>query len=676
DIKGLSKAPEKREGYLIRSVTQNGKPLIVLKSYDRLGMLWAISSLNQMVFYKPGLPLVRAVDIEDYPRGTGRGYFVAIDQFFYPPAFVTWGRNKNKEEPDTDFLLRKERLFRTICKFNNVVYKKVVLVGQGSPESPEEGYWKYPEKWKSELKMPGVIEQLGSVMTPLGLDWYGCVHPDVGSPEYKMCADQETVDALYYYASKMEAAGGHLGIILDDVRFPLNPYDEQNFGSAREADTWIITHLMSKLKPRYPGAKLMVCPPFYWGPVGSGWRAYGEDRDAYLKAIGERWPKEVGVCWTGQQVNGTPLAKKEYTEWITGLIGRKPWLWQNNAITWYSAYFFHYGAEPITNFKNLYWDGFLESLDYYGLNSDFAVRSIANLVSADFCWNPEAYDAEESVKEAAGKLIGPELWPTLQEFTNKLQFFDRFASSKNYGWLINGPFRDDLDEMNKYGALNIDILQSKLADVGKSYDKMLEANKPAVLGWTGSRRFYEIPTSIVGRIARDKNLAVYRTAADQRSRARVARDYGSEKDYFFPSVIFERGDHVETSLNLAQPSAQGKNMTPAIVANSKRPIVEAKQWIWKNDIDASYQLRICARKGPGMWNMVIHVNSAEVCNTQMPFDERKFSSVQIDLPKGILVEKDNRIAIRISSVTGKPGADEEKYPPLTLQYAVLKRVGR
>ena len=44
--------------------------------------------------------------------------------------------------------------------------------------------------------------------------------------------------------------------------------------------------------------------------------AYGESRDAYLKAVGERLPKDILIYWTGPKVKSN-VEKPEYLDWFT-----------------------------------------------------------------------------------------------------------------------------------------------------------------------------------------------------------------------------------------------------------------------------------------------------------------------------------------------------------------------
>lgn len=674
-IKDIPAVPDKDQGYILQCVQANGKPLIILKGRDRLGLVWAISSLNQLIHWKDGKTLARAVNIVDYPRGQNRGYINANAKFmFYSPELASYSRSKDKTLPDTGRALEKERAFTVMCKFNMPVYQMVVMTGYGDRDHPGDGFWRTPEKWQGEFRTNS-IEMLGSSLTPLGISWYGCVHPHVDAPENKMCGDEESLNALLYYARRMEAAGGHLDIQLDDVRFPLNPYDTTNFGSAREADTWIVTNLMARLKKDYPKAKLLVCPPFYWGPAGRN--TYSEDRDEYLKAIGDRWPQDVDIWWSGERVNGNPLATKENVEWLTGLIKRKPFLWQNSAVTWYRAYFFHYGAEPIDTLKDFYWDGFLESIGCYGFNSDFPERCIATAVSSDFQWNPDAYNAQESVKEAASKFIGPAAWDTLKKFSETLWYFDRTVSQKNYDWFYGGPFHGQEVELRQYAGRNIDFFEEKLAEAEALYARLLAINRIGVESWTGCAHFLGIAQRAVAGFKSAKDLEVYRKAPAQRAVAHKAGDFSSlTNDYFLAASNFKNGLLCDVTNDVTDGKAGGDAAShPAQVLTAAQPMAEATQWFWKNDLLNKYELRVSARKGPDAGDVVITLNDKELFKASAPFGDKAPSSITVAIPDGLIKEKDNVLKISVTVKGGKELSEKrDAPPPLAIQYAVFKRV--
>ena len=662
--KGVPAVPNREQGYVLHATNGQGKPLIVLKGHDRLGLLWAISSLAQLVHWRDGQTRARAATVEDYPRGLNRGYIHSgSDMMFFGPS-------KGKYKGQIGYDLAEDRQFLVFCKYNMPVYNR------STPAAWND--WKYPGQWPAGKRIP-TPELFGQALTPLGINWYASIHPHTGNPDNKLCGDEETIEAILGYARRMEAAGGHLGIILDDVRFPIHPYDMEKFGTAREADTYIITNVFRRLKKEYPKARMIVCPPFYYGPVGRVSPEYGEPRDPYLRMIGEKWPQEIDICWTGQQVNGMPLAKKIYVEWITRLIGRKPSLWQNSAVTWYRAYYYHYGAEAIKTLRDLYWDGFIEGIQWYGFNSHMPDRCIANAIAADFMWNPDAYDPEKSVREAARKMVGTEAWALMREFSEQLSFFDRYA---NKGWIFYTAFNEDITGMNREAASLIDQARTRLAASEKAYNELRKRFPAAIATWTGLGHFLGVQQSFLARIERDPSLRLYRAAAVQRDLARKMKQYDPERDAFLAACNFKGGLLTEIADEFDDDSKR-----PSHILDGPMTKCSASFKLPQGRADEAYEVLLSARIGPKSSIVTITINGKKVFQGQKPLTELEWGIARATVPKALLKtgKGDNQIVIETKEAPATEAEadldnigeeDDAKTTSLRIQYAVIRRTAK
>lgn len=659
NAKDVPVVQEKEQAYVLCVSKTGNKPLVILKGHDRLGLLWGISSLAQLVHWRDGKTMARAATVFDYPHAPNRGYVNAnTPGMFFSPAFVSWGRSKDEKPPDTEQALRRDRQFVVFCKFNMPVYQQILPLGRGSRKSPEEGYWRTPEKWKPEYRVP-TIEIMGKSLAPLGITWYGCVHPHVGDPEDKLCADEGTVKALLHYARRMEAAGGHLDIQLDDVRFPLHPYDKEHFGTARAADTFIVTRVMEELRKECPKARLLVCPPFYWGPVGRVSPEYGEPRDDYLKMIGDKWPLEVDVFWSGQQVNGAPLGTKEYVSWITGLIKRKPFLWQNNAISHFHAYKRHYGTDALTAFRTLYWDGFLEAIGWYGMNSALPNCYIVNAISSDFLWNPKAHDPEKAVREAVAKMVGPDAWDTLGRYNRALSAYDRYDPQS---WYAREHFRESKDLLDQDAAQNIGMLETEIGEAQEAIKALKDRHPAAVSTWTAFESFVDVPRGYVQQIKANPKLALYRAAVTQQNQAKEAGEYEPDKDRFLAACNFTGAELKEMVDELTDKAR------PAHVLSGGISECKAKFDLQSDQVSGPHVLLLNARFGEGPIAVSITMNGRKLPQDGKHQGNAGWRTVRWQLPDGTLREKDNTMVVSDDDKPGKKSAGE-----FALGYAVLKR---
>jgi len=669
--------PDKAQGYVLHATTVSDRPLFVLRGHDRLGLLWAISSLTQLIHWREGKALARAASVLDYPHLPKRGYLHGRSAgMFYPPA--RWGEMDLSKRPNTPKFLEKNRQFLLVCKFNEPIYQSLTIA------DCYHFNWKHPEKWPPEAQVP-VMEMLGQSLRPLGITWYGGLSPHAAgasSPDElsrKLCGDAESIQGLLYFARKMEAAGGHLVIMLDDVRFPLHSYDQERFGTAREADTFIVTNVMAQLKREYPKARLLVCPPFYWGP--GRYPGYAELCWQYLDAIGERWPAEVDVCWTGAQVNGIPLANKESVAWITRHIRRKPYFWQNCALTWLRPDWNHYGAEPIKTLRDLYWDGFLDAMSWYGFNSDMPQRCIVNAVVADFLWNPKAYDPETSVREAVGKLVGPDAYDLMHTFSYELAFFNAYGE-KTSNWSSEEKMRQEL-------AKHVDTAEEKLAAAEAALNELQERYPAEIAHWTSQPYYLGLHKGFVmNKIKRRDDLGIYRAVAAQRVRARKAGDFDPARDLFFGAADFSGGlleevveDKTDVLADLMEETADGAEASdrepdgrprvPGHILSAAATTGTAKFSLTAEQALQRFELACWVRQEGRTGRVVIRLNGTIVLDGKPSFAKETWGVLRAPIPVRLLQARPRVNVLTVETRVEGPPDDQVR---LVIQYAVLRRL--
>lgn len=413
--------PEREQAYVIACGQVDGRNVVVLKGRDRQGLLWAICSFNQLVHQEGGQPRVRPAEVSDYPIALRRGYL-----------------HGNVDTFNERFTARMSQLYNLAFKFNAPVYKHLSRNYYHMKHTP--GYWRDTQKPRVE---DANVKEIGTLLTPLGIEWYGGFHPVVGPTDQKLNGSPADMEILLHCARQVAAAGGHFYIQLDDFRFPLHPYDKEKFGTARKAGSHILSELDRRLRAEFPRARIMVVPPFYWGPLGSVPDWYGEPRDPYLEEIG-KLPASVEIQWTGPRVKST-LVKKESVDWIAARIRRKPVYWQNGWGTSHPNYE-HYVAEPVRCWPEWYYDGFLDGIECHTFNATFPQMAVLVATIADYCWNPKAYDPAKSVEEAVGKLVGPQAYGALEVLSKELTYFDQFGYNVSTG---AARFADEMAEHAK-----------------------------------------------------------------------------------------------------------------------------------------------------------------------------------------------------------------------------------
>ncbi len=501
--------PDKAEGYVIRWLAGPGRPLVALKGRDRLGLLWAVSSLNQLMTDRAGKPVLRKADVYDYPVYHHRGFITG-----YIPSVRQWAQ------------------YVTAFKFNVLAFYRPFVVPfdkmlpqwnvSRSSRGYDPAYWRKPPPpaWLAAVK------ELGTRLTPLGIQWYMGLSPIRGKPEQKIDSKSDKdFDTIMRILRPVAAAGGGFHFHYDDTRFPMNPADVRNFGSAREADVFFFNRVYAATKKECPYFKMTICPPFYWGPQYEP-LSYGESRDAYLRAMGERLPKGIGIYWTGRAVWGGKVKKSE-VKWITDRIKRKPWFWQNGSGLPH-MYGYHYYTDPVDIWPHWHYDGFYRDVNFTWPTGGKR-GTVFMLTMVDYLWNPAAHDPKRAVQEAAKKLLGPKTWPALVKMNRCLSKLDA------YEWKIS------------VSALrNIAQIEKDVAAIVAAERECLKVHPGALNAWTSTtyrvERAQRFLRQLKARAKRGGAWAVFTRNVDALKRlAQKEAGYVPARDTFLSPYDFRGG---------------------------------------------------------------------------------------------------------------------------------------
>jgi len=476
--------PPRAEGFLIHATLKEGKGLVFLKGHDFHGLLWAITSFSQLVTVENGRTVARAATILDFPDAPGRRGYTAM--------------NDNDALDATWFAVR--------CLRPNVVIYRMARQMFGR----QNGTWredsrKHGAAWKAK------VDAVAAALNPLRVEWYECAMPNHSTSEKDPAKNrqirsksEEDYGVLRDLAMYCAERGGHFGLLYDDFRFPLHPDDARDFGSAREADIYLINKLYAEVSARRPRFKLLFCPPFYWGPASDPSAAYGESRDEYLKAIGERLPKAVEIYWTGPRVKSTAITRDELA-WITGMIKRKPVMWQNTPGTFHADVYYVYPTDKLTSWRDWYYDGFFNDIAFYAYNQ---TDCFTNLTLFDALWNRGAYAPAASSAEAAGKLVGPENSAKLGEGYGLLEAMD------DYGWFTPTAL----------AAKNVEDVRRRTGELAAFYDA---APAPLKAPWVSLGMFVDYRRRYLANLLKNPQLKDL-AEADEIVRALAAKETGAD----------------------------------------------------------------------------------------------------------------------------------------------------
>ncbi len=411
--------PQDPQGNVISS---SGK-IVSLNGTDYQGLLWAISSLNQMIFIKDGETVVRTVDVVDWPDSELRGML-----------------------PEATYDIKQLAHLMVAFKMNLVDFRATL-----SKDIEHGTDWRLPRSTIFHERLNEVKDQL----TPLGFVWYaGARFLGYDQVPQINCSSQSDFDIIYNnFAVPIADAGGNLSVQFDDTRYPMHPDDTSTFGTAAIADSFLLTKLNQNLSINYTDVRIAFTPPYYWGPVAPN--PLPESRDNYLNVMGNL-PQNFDIYWTGPSVISNTVLPG-HVAWEAGKINRKPLIFQN-AIGTPHAYDFHYMTDPVYSLSNWYYDGYFNDTKAYMLNGGDLDKSGALLSIADWTWNKAEFEPDSTIKEAVIKLTGPDAYPILKAMNTELSVFDPYNFEMSFDAIMNATILNE-------ALVNLESLYTELGEV-------------------------------------------------------------------------------------------------------------------------------------------------------------------------------------------------------------------
>ena len=371
-VNGLT-PPDRPQGYAVRM--QDGE--VVLAGHDKQGLLWAISSLIQMTRLENGRLLLRTFQGTDWPEFLSRGYaFFGTDN---------WTENVH--------LAVTFKLNAVFALSHWAIWPDYTPRPEGFTSVEYCLHHDPPQEWLDEIAR---MEELAE----LGIEWG--MGFDKSSGSFAL-SDMAAHRQLMKWIVPVVRAGGTYCILFDDVRFPLKKTDLVRFGTAREADSWYVNFMDDEVKRIRPDARILFCPPFYWGPGSDPSKRYGESREEYLRTIGERLHPDIGIFYTGIDVFAGKAKSAEFA-WFAERVKRNPHFYINDKDHPHMR-IYHYATDPIGLWRwfapEIYRDANI--VDVYG---SAAWMPVPAACGSEYLWNPKAYNDTRAPLDTLAMLIG------------------------------------------------------------------------------------------------------------------------------------------------------------------------------------------------------------------------------------------------------------------------------
>jgi hypothetical protein len=615
--------PQKDEGYLILPAKRDGIDGLVLAGHDATGLLWAVVSAGQLMRNNGGKAEMRCAKVRDFPVVKRRGFKPAIWDGTTARDWAWYG------------LQFKFNVFVFNYVTSNPKTKMFFLTGETWREE-------WPASWTNDL------QALGSLLSDFGMEWYVGCSPIRGQAKSGRgmkvrSGNPDDIEALVKIAEAMAQVGGNMFLLYDDTRFPLSPADNEQFGTAREADVYLLNHLYKAVRQKYPSFKLLFCPPFYWGPECDPFytlQGYTESREHYLIALGSRVPEDIGIFWTGPRVWGREITKADIT-WITSLIQRKPWMWQNGTDSPH-PYLYHYATDPVRCWKDWHYAGFFDDVETYIMDG----YNEADVTLSDYLWNPSAYDAERSVREMNMKVLGCDAWQPLENLNRQLSKFDIY-----YARITPGAIQRKAE------------IEKEMADLEAAWNACLaDGRKEAIEKWTMLPRFVSMQKTFVGQLAATKPSYFDEKYGAIRALAQKETDYKPETDVLLTAYDWFGGIPARNYEHRIATWIYGSN----VVWHEMTANFTITNAVMQGQ---SYRMMLCGQDGDSFkpCRIAIILNGNELFAGENPLPKFSWNCHEFQIPAGCIKAGQNVITIQ----NIEPGGLLMSPPWFMLNYAII-----
>ena len=281
------------------------------------------------------------------------------------------------------------------------------------------------ERW-AELYPDGELDELRELSDLCSAQdsmfWYG-IGPGL-SIRYSSASDEE---ALYTKLMQLVSAGIRcFGLYFDDIPPRLmHDEDKARWNTLGDAHADFTMRIYRRLKASCGALRLAVCPTEYWG-----------EPSAYLTALSEGLDPAVMIFHTGPEICSRVLSLPDGFE-LAKAMGRPVLFWDNYPVNdLQMSHRLHIGPY-LGRDRHLY----RVSCGVAANGMEFPEASkIAIGTIADYLWNPEAYDPEESYRLTLRRCLGERDWADF------LPFADNNRASCLYP--NDGTvFRDNVDDI-------------------------------------------------------------------------------------------------------------------------------------------------------------------------------------------------------------------------------------
>lgn len=334
-----SKIPDKAQGYYLKVSPDE----VIIAGNDATGTFYGVQTFLAVA----SQPEVMSVEVIDWPATYNRG----VVEGFYGNAWSFDDRVSQFE-------------FYGRNKMDTYIY--------GPKDDPyHRGMWRefYPEEDAARLKALNEVAKRNKVKFVWGM------HP-AGDHSWQ---EDDNIATVRKFEKMYDLGIRNFAIFFDDV-----------FGVHADGrkHAEYMDYVMDNFVKKHPDIEnIIICPSLY----NKEWES--RFQPTYLEDISKMDPS-INIMWTGNSV--VDMIDRADMEWVNPLIGRKAFIWLNYPVNDYCVD--HLLMGPFTGNQ----PGALSLVNGFTANPmEFAEASKVSLYgTADFLWNPDAYDADKAWERA------------------------------------------------------------------------------------------------------------------------------------------------------------------------------------------------------------------------------------------------------------------------------------
>jgi hyaluronoglucosaminidase len=330
-------------GYVLAAGQPTG---VVLAGADATGTFYAVQTLRQLITHRT----LHDVLVRDWPAMPVRG----VIEGFYGPAW-------------SDAEIAAQLRFYGSVKMNTFVYS-----AKGDPYLRAQWQQLYP---------PAQLAAVGKLVTTAQAEHVQFVY--ALSPGLTICySDPADLQALEAKDQQLWNAGvRQFALFFDDISSGFNcPGDSTQFGSSPDplaaAQAYLINNFVTGFIDTHPGAQTLITVPTDYS---------GDADSAYREVWKASLTPDVLVYWTGVGVIPQTITEAQVAQ-TAAEFGHQIMVWDNYPVNDYQPTRLFLG--PLT--------GRAADLDVAGFTSnpmqEPAPSTIPEFTTADYTWNPVAYD--------------------------------------------------------------------------------------------------------------------------------------------------------------------------------------------------------------------------------------------------------------------------------------------